>query len=101
MNASQNSVVQRVFKGGSLPGDLVVLSSRRIGAGGGTWESSKYSGMVREGESECPFVCDLSLLRGFVNYPAPTNLHFLPLRFRMPALRTVSSDVNSITNELQ
>lgn len=27
MNASQNSVVQRVFKGGSLPGDLVVLSS--------------------------------------------------------------------------
>ena len=56
MNASQNSVVQRVFKGGSLPGDLVVLSSRRIGAGGGTWEGSKYSGMVREGESECPFV---------------------------------------------
>ena len=28
MNASQNSVVQRVFKGGSLPGDLVVF--RRV-----------------------------------------------------------------------
>ncbi|MEY4209251.1 MAG: hypothetical protein RLZZ20_2403 [Pseudomonadota bacterium] len=72
MNASQNSVVQRVFKGGSLPGDLVVLSSRRIGAGGGTWESSKYSGMVREGESECPFV----------SYPMPTYLQLRPLRIR-------------------
>ncbi len=44
MNASQNSVVQRVFKGGSLPGDLVVLSSRRIGVGGGTREGSEHNG---------------------------------------------------------
>ena len=32
MNASQNSAVQRVFKGGSLPGDLVVLRSVGMGA---------------------------------------------------------------------
>ena len=73
MNASQNSVVQRVFKGDSLPGDPVVLSSRRIGAGGGTWESSKYSGMVREGESECPFVsqseCHFVFCFVFVCFP--------------------------------